>query len=220
MKRAVIFDFDGLILETEQPTYQSWQEIYQAYGQELPLSAWSAMIGTLQSEFDPRLELETLVGRALDWDTLEAQRQAREHALIEAQPVMPGAEAYLGDARRLELKIGLASNSPIEWVAKHLARIGLMDRFDCIRTSTEVQRYKPDPAVYLSALEGLGVQAGDAFAVEDSPLGIRSAKSAGLYCVVVPNILTSQLDLSQADMRLDSLAQMPLEQLLSKIEGG
>lgn len=220
MKRAVIFDFDGLILETEQPTYQSWQEVYRAYGQELTLTAWSAMIGTLKSEFDPRGELEKLVGRTLDWEKLEGQRQASENVLIEAQPVLPGVEAYLRDARRLGLKIGLASNSPIEWVEKHLTRIGLFDRFDCIRTSTEVQRYKPDPAVYLSALEGLGVQAGEAFALEDSPLGIRSAKSAGLYCVAVPNILTSQLDLSQADMRLDALTEMPLEQLLYKIKAG
>ena len=220
MKRAVIFDFDGLILETEQPTYQSWQELYQVYGHELPFSAWSAMVGTLQSVYDPRQELEKLVGHTLDWETLEVRRQASENALIEAQPVMPGVEEYLRDARRLGLKIGLASNSPIEWVAKHLKRISLFDRFDCIRTSTEVQRYKPDPAVYLSALDGLGVQAGEAFAVEDSPLGIRSAKSAGLYCVAVPNLLTRRMDLSQADIMLDSLAAMPLEQLLSKITGG
>ena len=218
MIRAVIFDFDGLILETEEPTYLSWVEVYQSFGFPLSLSTWSAVIGTTHGDFDPQLELEKLVKHPVDWEVVEPRRQASENTLIEAQPILPGAETYLKDARRLGLKIGLASNSSTHWVIGHLTRIGLLDCFDCICTSDDVHSFKPDPAVYLSALQGLNVSADDSFALEDSPLGIRAAKSAGLLCVAVPNKLTRRLDLSQADYHLDSLTEMPLSELLHKVE--
>ena len=84
-------------------------------------------------------------------------------------------------------------------------------------TSDDVKHLKPDPELYLSALRGLELTADEAFALEDLPLGIRSAKGAGLYCVAVPNKLTRQLVLSQADFQLDSLTEMPLAELLEKI---
>jgi len=214
MISAVIFDFDGLIIETEGPTYQSWQEIYQSFGCALPFSIWSSMVGTTQSDFDPRRELERLVKKSLNWEEIEIKRQFTENALIEAQPILPGVEDYLRDARRLGLKMGIASNSPSTWVTKYLARHGLQDYFDTLSTSDYVPHLKPDPALYLSALSGLRVEADQAFALEDSPLGIRSAKRAGLYCVAVPNELTCKLDLSQADFQVDSLGDMPLEELL------
>jgi len=216
--RAVIFDFDGLILETEEPTYQSWQEVYRSFGHPLPFSTFSSMVGTLQADFDPRLELEKLVGGKIDWEVVEERRRMSENQLIERQPVMPGAEAYLQEARRLGLKVGLASNSPNEWVTRHLSRIGLADRFDAICTSDEAGRFKPDPAVYLLALQSLHVGVHEAFALEDSPHGIRSAKAAGLTCVAVPNVLTLRLDLSQADLRLESMVDIPFIKLLERVE--
>jgi HAD superfamily hydrolase (TIGR01509 family) len=219
MIHAVIFDFDGLILETEEPTYKSWQDVYWSFGYPLSFETFSSMVGTTQGDFNPRLELERLVNKSLDWDDIEIRRKVIENELIEAQPVLPGVEDYLSDARRLGLKTGIASNSPSQWVNKYLTRLGLQDRFDYISTSDHVPYLKPDPALYLSTLNGLGVQASEAFALEDSPLGIRSAKAAGLYCVAIPNVLTSRLDLSQADFRLNSLAAMPLEELLNWING-
>lgn len=217
MIRAVIFDFDGLILETEEPTFKSWQAVYRSFGQPLSFSTFSSMVGTTRGEFDPRLELEKLVQGEIDWEAVEPRRREVENGFIEAQPTLPGADQYLRDARRLGLKIGLASNSPCDWVTRHLTRIGLLDCFNFMSTSDRVKNIKPHPELYLSALQGLGVAAGEAFALEDSPIGIRSAKAAGLYCVAVPNILTSRLDLSQADYWLSSLAEMPLEVLLQRI---
>jgi HAD superfamily hydrolase (TIGR01509 family) len=215
MIRAVIFDFDGLILETDEPTFKSWQAVYRSFEQPphfRPSPAWSA----------PRRVSLTPpgTGKAGQEDRLgavEPRRREVENGFIEAQPTLPGADQYLRDARRLDLKIGLASNSPCDWVTRHLTRIGLLDCFDFMSTSDRVQNIKPHPELYLSALQGLGVGAGETFALEDSPIGIRSAKAAGLYCVAVPNILTSRLDLSQADYWLPSLAEMPLEELLERI---
>jgi HAD superfamily hydrolase (TIGR01509 family) len=218
MFRALVFDFDGLILETEGPSYQSWLEVYQSFGYGLPFSTWSTIIGTTRGDFDPRLELQRLVKDGVDWEGVELRRQASENELIVAQAILPGVETYLRDARRLGLKIGLASSSSCQWVVGHLSRLGLSDYFDCICASDDVQRIKPDPELYLSVLRGLEVGADEAIALEDSPIGIRAAKGAGLYCVAVPNALTSQLELSQADFQLPSLAAMPLEQLLHKIE--
>jgi HAD superfamily hydrolase (TIGR01509 family) len=217
MIHAIIFDFDGLILETEEPTFHSWQEIYRSFGFSLPFSTWSVMVGTTQSDFDPLGELKKLVKDHVDWEAIEARRRMIENELIEAQPILPGVEHYLNDARQLGLKIGLASNSPSQWVTKYLTGLGLVDRFDGMCTSDEVQHLKPDPELYLSVLRRLEVAAGEAIALEDSPVGIRSAKAAGLYCVAVPNKLTRQLVLSQADFQLDSLTEMPLAELLNKI---
>ena len=217
MIRALIFDFDGLILETEGPSYKSWEEVYQSFGLALPFSTWSTIIGTTQGEFDPRIELQKQVKDRVDWDEIESRRQASEQAIIEAQSVLPGVEQYLHDARHLGLKTGLASSSSCNWVVGHLKRLGLVDHFDCICASDDVQHTKPDPELYQCVLRGLGVRADEAIALEDSPIGIQSAKQAGVFCVVVPNPLTSQLILSQADLLLGSLAEMSLEQLLNKV---
>ena len=110
---------------------------------------------------------------------------------------------------RLGLKIGLASNSPSDWVIRHLTRLGLLDYFDHLSTSDYVQHIKPDPELYLVALQALSVKADEAIALEDSLLGISSAKQAGLFCVAVPNPLTSSLTFNEADFQMSSLEEMP-----------
>ena len=167
--------------------------------------------------FNPRLELQRLLNDSVDWDRIEPKRQAVEQAMIEAQAILPGVQDYLDAARRLGMKIGLASSSSCRWVVGHLTRLGLRDYFDCVCASDDVARVKPDPELYLSVLHRLKLKADEAIALEDSPNGIRAAKSAGLYCVAVPNPLTSQLPLNEADLQLDSLADLPLELLLDKL---
>jgi HAD superfamily hydrolase (TIGR01509 family) len=216
--RALIFDFDGLILETEGPSYQSWEQVYRSFGLSLPFSTWSTIIGTTQGEFNPQRELQKQVPGAVDWEAVEAQRQAAENAIIEAQATMPGVEQYILDAKQRGIKLGVASSSPCQWVTRHLTRLGLLDCFDSICAADDVKRVKPDPELYLTVLCRLGIQADEAIALEDSPLGIQAAKSAGLFCVAVPNPLTRQLSLHQADYLVESLTELPLEQLLSLVD--
>jgi HAD superfamily hydrolase (TIGR01509 family) len=212
--RALILDFDGLILETEGPSYQTWEEVYHSFGLSLPFSIWSTIIGTTQGEFDPQRELQKQVKGEVDWKAVEARRQAAENTLLEAQAILPGVEQYLSDAKRLGITLGVASSSSSEWVTRHLSRLGLSGCFDCVCTADDVERVKPDPELYLTALERLGIRSDEAIAFEDSPLGIQAAKRAGLFCVVVPTLLTRQLSLQQADYRMESLSELPLEQLL------
>jgi HAD superfamily hydrolase (TIGR01509 family) len=217
MISAIIFDFDGLILETEEPTYQSWAQIYQSFSHELPFSTWLPNVGTTQGDFDPRLELEKLMPVPLDWESVEARRAKIEQDLIDAQPPLPGAVQYVKDARRLGLKVGIASNSPNDWVTRNLKRLGLLGYFDQLCTSDYVQHIKPDPELYLNALRALQVSADEAFALEDSPLGVKAAKRAGIFCVAVPNPLISHLAIREADLQIPSLADVSLDQLLAQI---
>ena len=218
MIKALIFDFDGLILETETPIFQSWQEIYQAYGCELSLEDWLANVGTAEEQFDPVASLEQRSGHPIDRGQTIIRRQRRELELIQHQSVMPGVREYLENAHRLGLKIGLASSSSCDWVVGHLERLELISYFDAIAASDDVARTKPDPALYRTAVEWLGVAPHEAVAFEDSRNGLLAAKRAGLHCVVVPNALTHQLDLEDADIRLESLAAMPLADLLASLE--
>jgi HAD superfamily hydrolase (TIGR01509 family) len=216
MINALIFDFDGTILETEGPIFQSWQELYQSYGCQLSLEGWSANIGTAEEVFDPFEELEKCLGCSLDRQRIEPARRQREIDLILTQPALPGVVDYIQEAKRRDLKLGLASSSSCAWVIGHLARLGLLEFFDVINAGDDVPLTKPDPALYLLTLEGLGVHGEQAVAFEDSPNGVLAAKRAGMYCVAVPNALTRLLPIDHADLRLESLADMPLEELLHR----
>lgn len=204
--KAVIFDFDGLILDTETPEFVAWQEAYEALGVTLERRIWAQVIGTLEAAWDPWTHLEELLGHPVDRAPIRSKRQARHLALIDAEVARPGVEMWLEQARELGLRVGLASSSTKAWVTTYLKRLGLFDRFAVIATGDRVPRTKPDPAVYRLALSELGVDAGDAIAVEDSPNGIAAAKAAGLTVVAVPNSMTADLDLSAADVVLESLA--------------
>lgn len=217
MIRALIFDFDGLILDTEGPEFRAWQEVYRAYGVSLPLSTWAACIGGSPDLFDPHGHLETQLGRSLDREAILAKQHRRFTELLDGQSPLPGVEEYVAAAKRLGLKLGSASSSSRDWVTGHLSRLGLLRHFDCIRCSDDVRRVKPDPELYYSVLEALDLPAGRAIALEDSPNGILAAKRAGVFCVAVPNPVTGQLSLDHADLRLASLADMPLETLLSEV---
>lgn len=216
--KALVFDFDGLILDTEGPIYQSWKEIYESFGGQLPLSDWAGIIGAGPKTHDPYALLEKQLGYKVQRERIKAPRKQRELELIEAQEVLPGVREILDSAKKLGLKIGLASSSSCKWVTGHLSRLGLLDYFDVIRGEDDVASTKPDPELYLKVIAALGFPASRVIAFEDSPNGILAAKRAGLFCVAVPNFLTSQLPLDLADLRLDSLSDMPLNALLTQLE--
>jgi HAD superfamily hydrolase (TIGR01509 family) len=214
--RAIVFDFDGLILETEEPIYRSWQEVYQAHGEELPFERWVQIVGSTTKGFHPQQHLEERLGRPLAPEILE-RRVERRKELIDAKGVLPGVVEHLDAARALGLKLGVASSSTRDWVTTHLERLGILDRFDCVRCRDDVPEAKPEPDLYLAVLACLGVDPGEAFAVEDSPHGIAAAKRAGLRCVAVPNPITARLDLTEADLVIQSLAEVTLAELLRRL---
>lgn len=217
--RALIFDFDGVILDTETPDLHCWQEVYAEHGCRLELADYLAGVGGI-GLFDAYADLEAQLGVPLDRETLRATRRARYAELVVEQAILPGIESYVADARRLGLRLGVASSSPHEWVGSHLARLGLDRCFDCVTCRDDVARAKPDPDLYLKALDRLGVRADEAIAFEDSHNGVLAATAAGIFCVAVPNPVTRDLPLDRADLRLPSLAELPLASLLDHIQAG
>lgn len=212
-----MFDFDGLILDTEEPVYRSWVEVYQAHGEELPFDKWVQIVGSTTLEFHPQTHLEQRLGRPLSKEILE-RRAGRRTELVLAQKLLPGVVRHLEEARAAGIKLGVASSSSSEWVRGHLDRLGILELFDCVRCRDDVASVKPEPDLYLSVLECLGVSAAEAVAIEDSPNGIAAAKRAGMRCVAIPNSITERLDFTHADMVLSSLAEVTLPELLSRLE--
>jgi HAD superfamily hydrolase (TIGR01509 family) len=216
--KALIFDFDGLILDTEMPDYHSWQIVYQSHGVELPFELWASIVGgNAESDFEPVEHLEKITGKLVDREEIWITRRKDYLEHLEQQPILPGVEDYLRDAERLKLKLAVASSSPENWVTGHLTRLGLGDAFEQVVTADDVEHTKPDPALFLQAAERLGVNPDEAVVFEDSRNGVLAGKRAGMYVVAVPNPLTAQMDLSEADLQLGSLAEISLEGLLEQL---
>ena len=214
--RALLFDFDGLIVDTETPSYASWREVYREHGQELPLERWAAIIGTIGG-FEPLDYLEELHG-PIDREAVRTRRQEHELELLEIEELRPGILDYLEEAKRRGLKTAIVSSSSRRWVDRHLTRLERSEDFDEIVTADrDRERAKPRPTLYLEALERLGVGAAEAIAFEDSPNGVAAAKAAGIFTVAVPNGVTASLGLEEADLLLESLDDLPLQRLLERV---
>ena len=199
--RGLLFDFDGLLVDTETPSRLAYEDLYREHGHELPLEKWATLVGTIGAEFDPDAYLEQLVGRPLNRDQLTTWRRAREDELCDLEDFRPGIEDYLAEAERLGLSTAIVSSSTREWIARHLARLDRVNGWDAIVAADgDVERAKPQPTLYLEALAALGLQPHEAIAFEDSLNGIRA---------------TFALD--EADLLLGSLDELPLEDLLSQI---
>lgn len=216
----LIFDFDGLILDTETASYQAWSEIYGSYGASLPLDQWGLCVGTSHEHFNVYRYLETRSGKNLDHRALGKRHHERVMELLLPMEPRPGVLDYLEEARKQKIALALASSSPQDWVVGHLSRLGLAELFHSIRCADDVEQVKPHPELYQLTLTFMGVPPERALAFEDSPNGIRAAKAAGIKCVAVPNSVTRQFDLGQADHRLDSMADLSLRELLHLVETG
>jgi beta-phosphoglucomutase-like phosphatase (HAD superfamily) len=214
--KAIVFDFDGLILDTEEPIYRSWLEVYAAHGQELPSDRWMQIVGSSNAAFDPRAYLEAILGRELTPEVLD-ERLRRRTELVLAQAVLPGVKELAAAAGDIGLKRGVASSSTQSWVRDHLERLGILGLFECIRCRDDVQLVKPAPDLFVATLDCLGVAPAESVAIEDSPNGVLAAKAAGMFCVAVPNSITSGQDLSRADVVLPSLAGATPESLAASL---
>jgi HAD superfamily hydrolase (TIGR01509 family) len=218
--RAFLFDFDGLILDTELASRAGWELLYREHGHELPADLWATLVGTTHAPWDPMAHLEELVGEPLEREALNERRHAHEIALIEAEELRPGIAEYLAAARQQGLKRAIVSSSTRGWVDMHLERLEEAGGWDAILTADrDPARAKPAPVLYLEALERLDVAPDEAVAFEDSPNGVLAAKAAGVFCLAIPNEVTRELGLAEAgaDILLDSLADLPPEALFSRL---
>jgi HAD superfamily hydrolase (TIGR01509 family) len=213
MLRALVFDFDGLILDTETPSYEAWREVFEEHGTTLPLSLWIDIIGRPPGEHAPLLLLEQRIGRPVDRGRLLREQLESELARIERESVLPGAETLIAAADRAGVRLAVASSSEMDWVETHLRRLGLRDRFQVLSCASSMLPGKPAPDVYLHALRGLGVAAAEAVALEDSLHGVTAANAAGITSVAVPGVLLREATFAHAALRVDSLERLTIERL-------
>ena len=217
MIKAIVFDFDGLIIDTETPEFDSWQEIFESYGVRLERETWESQIGRGHEVFDIYSHLADLCGRHIDREVVRPRMRRRYLELIELNPILPGVKDYIVTAKKMGIKLAIASSSRGGWAYGHLERRNLLHHFEFILSAEDVKNPKPDPELYATAIERLGVRAKNAFAIEDSAVGLTAARAAGLSCVVVPNPMTRGMDFSDADIRLNSLLDLSLGELIERL---
>lgn len=213
MIKGIIFDFDGLILDTETHQYLILQDIFTEQGSELPIARWQQEIGT-QSGFSPFHYLEKRLGRKIEHKILQEEFQKRFHSKLTTLKAREGVEDYLKAAKEMDFKIGLASSSNFQWVFSHLKNLNILDYFECIKTSDDVERVKPDPSLYLQVAEYLGLSVDECLVFEDSANGALAAKKAGMGCVIVPNEVTHTMDFCPVEYRMQSMNDMPLNEVI------
>jgi HAD superfamily hydrolase (TIGR01509 family) len=219
MLKALIFDFDGLILDTETPEVLAWQSIYKDHGFELPLHEWEQTIGGYGiSNFDAAEHLSVLSSGRLDSVSLRSRYRKEADAMIHANPILPGVISMIEQAKEAGLPVAIGSSSPHSWVDTHAKRLGIFEYFDRIICQDDVPpgRTKPNPDIYLKALEQLNVKKDAAVVFEDSPNGVLAAQRAEIFVVAVPNPLTAKMGVS-GDATVSSLAQLSLQQLSENV---
>lgn len=216
MLSAVIFDFDGLIVDTESPAFEAWGAIFREHGEELALQDFVRCVGSdYATGFDPVIHLASLLrtrgdarAETLDRIALIADKDARKRAICARLGVLPGFHERIAEARGLGLKTAVASSSSRAWILDHIARLGLASCFDAVRGREDVARIKPFPDVYLEAARALGVEPSACLVLEDSLNGVKAAKAAGMRCIAVPNGITRALDFAIADAVAPSLSSV------------
>ena len=213
--QAVIFDFDGLLMDTESTGLASWQWEWQQHGLELDIGTFFADHGGDVTE-ERYARLAAAVGAGFSRRASHARRVAYRERLHANLGLSAGIGDWLDEAGRLGLRLAVASSSPGAWVRGHLGRTGVLSRFEVIATGDEVARPKPDPEVYRLALRRLGVLPGVAVAVEDTPHGVAAAQAAGLRCIAIPNPHADPGRFLAADLVLRSADAVALPEALAR----
>jgi HAD superfamily hydrolase (TIGR01509 family) len=222
MLKALIFDFDGLILDTETPEVLVWQSIYKQHGFELPLAEWEKTVGGYGlSNFDPAEHLSFLTQGRLDSASSRARYRKESDVIIHASPILPGVVSLVEEAKQNGLQVAIGSSSPHSWVDAHARRLGIFDYFDRIICQDDVPpgRTKPNPDIFLKALDLLNIEKNTAIVFEDSPNGVAAARRAKIFVVAVPNPLTAKLGVT-GDLTVASLAQLSLQELNEHLKKG
>jgi HAD superfamily hydrolase (TIGR01509 family) len=217
---AVIFDFDGIVLDSETPEYESHRQIFERCGAQLTADEWCSQIGVWTQGHHERwhARLCEVSPLAPDWPAFAAEQTRRFQALVPLAP-MQGIRELLDALHARGVPTAIASSAPTRWVVPAAAGIGVSDRFQAIVAGDQVLNRKPAPDVYLEALRRLGADPLRTIAIEDSAPGIASARAAGLKTVAIPHWLTARHDLSAADLRVAHADELTLDILERLIAG-
>jgi len=216
--QGILFDFDGLILDTETPIFLAWKEKFEEFGRKLLLDEWAEILGKSNDHLGPiEVFLNEFPEEAKRKEILHEVKQS-ELELVHQKKPLPGVVDLINKAKSLGLMLGIVSSSDQEWVHSHLKRLGLMEYFGHTSCADEVEVAKPNPELYNLGLKKTGLAREKVLVLEDSPNGVLAAKRADLFCIAVPNQLTIQLpfdkDGGEPDLVLSSLLEFPWDELM------
>ena len=212
MIKALIFDFDGLILDTETAMIEAYGDVHRAHGLPFDRDLFARSVGHADHAFDPWRQF----GPGADRAALERERREFNRSRNVGQPILPGVMRLIDQGAASGLRIGLASNSGRAHVEGHLGRLGILGRFGFIACREDVASPKPEPDLYRLVLNRFGLRGNEAIAFEDSHTGSLAASRAGIWVVAVPNPSTGHHDFDHADLQVDSLADCRLEELVAR----
>lgn len=211
--RAILFDFDGLMLDTESACYGGWKWVFEKHGFDYALEEFQQIVGTDKT---PRPLLEERLGAVPNWETVDLERREYELELGRHMEIKPGVMDLLSEACSRGWKRAVVSSSPRHWVHPHLERRGVSHLFEDFICHGDAAKAKPAPDLYLEALRRLNVNGAESVALEDSYNGALAAKTAGIWCVAVPNDITRSMDFSHADLVTEDLPGLNLNLLSRK----
>lgn len=216
---AVVFDFDGVILDTETPEFEAHRRIYERCGLTLTIDEWCDQIGVWTEGHNERWARRLLerAESAPDVVAYLAEKQQTMWDLMPAEP-MRGIRELLSDLTAAGVSVGIASTSPARWVLPEVERLGIRHAFAAIVTGTDVERRKPAPDVYLEAARRLAADPKRTVAIEDSGPGIAAAKAAGMKAIAIPHALTERHDLSAADLSVAHAGEITIDRLAALID--
>ena len=214
MNGALIFDFDGLILDTEMPCFLSWVELFDQYGHTFTMQDYGRIIGTDNSKFNPAQYLKELTKGLVEPNEVNSRILVRTRELIEQQSLLPGVLKTLDSAKELGLPMAVASSSKRSWVEGYLSRLQIRSYFSAVCTFEDVKSVKPNPELFLLASQRIGCSPIEVIVFEDSPNGIKAAHSAGSCCIAIPNQITRSMDLSLANRVVSSFNEIDLYALI------
>lgn len=218
---AVVFDFDGLVMDSEWAIFEAASAAFTHHGHELRVEAWATIVG-INDESDegwwPSLcaaaGVEGFERAAFDQVYEGVEEKAALRAALLSLPALPGVEVLVDSLTAAGVPIGVASSSSTGWLERNLDRLGLIHRFATLVGSDLVGGVgKPAPDVYLKACADLGADPMRAVALEDSAHGVTAAKSARMAAVAVPSRITRHNDFAHADLVVESLEHLTVDRL-------
>ena len=215
---AVVFDFDGLIVDSETPEFEAHRQIFAEHGVKLSVEEWRGEVGIWSATRDWFAKLGEITGRPVDTVALHEEKRRRFWQIIKMEP-LPGVRALLDELQAAAVPLALASSSEAWWIQRATAQLDVTRYFQAIVTGDDVTHRKPHPEAYLLAARRLGIAPDRCVAIEDSQHGLAAAKAAGMKAVAIPNWLTAEHDLDAADLRVTDAAKLNRE-LLARLVGG
>ena len=212
-KHALIFDFDGLILDTESAEVEIWNDFYAQVGLTFTMDAYINAIGSNSPEdFHPAILLADREGEERSFEQIRQDFRKIAYLRCEQLEAMDGVVDLIKNAKTKGYFLAVGSSASYSWVQTHLNRLGLLNAFDVIVTFDDVENAKPAPDIFLKVLEKLDVSAENALVFEDSQNGVLAAHRAGIRAIAVPNPITAIQDFSLATAVLPSLANFNPDQ--------